>query len=35
MQDILNEIELAFNNFVIDAQAIIDEAKKKQKGSKK
>lgn len=37
MQDILDEIELAFNNFVIDTQAIIDEAKKKakQKGSKK
>ncbi len=37
MQDILDEIQLAFDNFVIDTQAIIDEAKKKakQKGSKK
>lgn len=30
MQDILDEIKLAFENFCANAQAIIDEAKKKK-----
>lgn len=30
MQDILDGIKLAFDNFCADAQAIIDEAKKKK-----
>ncbi len=34
MDDILAEIQLAFENFCADAQAIIDEAKAKQKGGK-
>lgn len=36
MYEVLEEIQLAFDNFVIDTQAIIDEAKKKakKKGSK-
>lgn len=31
MQEALEEIKLAFDNFCADAQAIIDEAKKKKK----
>ena len=31
MQEALDEIRLAFENFCADAQAIIDEAKKKEK----
>lgn len=31
MEDILNEIKLAFDNFCVDAEAIIAEAKKKKK----
>lgn len=34
MQEALDEIKLAFDNFCADAQAIIDEAKAKQKGGK-
>jgi hypothetical protein len=30
MQEILDEIKLAFDNFCADAQAIIDEAKNKK-----
>jgi hypothetical protein len=30
MQEILDEIKLAFDNFCADAQAIIDEAKSKK-----
>ena len=33
MDEILNEIKLAFENFCVDAEAIIKEAKKK-KGDK-
>lgn len=31
MQEALDEIKLAFENFCADAQAIIDEAQKKKK----
>lgn len=34
LEDALNEIKLAFENLCADAQAIIDEAKAKQKGGK-
>lgn len=30
MYEVLEEIQLAFDNFVIDTQAIIDEAKRKR-----
>ena len=30
MQEVLDEIKLAFENFCADAQTIIDEAKKKK-----
>ena len=32
MDEIMDEIKLAFENFCADAQAIIDEAKKKKRG---
>lgn len=31
MQEIMDEIKLAFENFCADAEAIIEEAKKKRK----
>lgn len=34
MQEALDEIRLAFANFCADAQAIIDEAKKKKSNKK-
>lgn len=34
MQEALDEIRLAFENFCADAQAIIDEAKKKKSNKK-
>ena len=34
MQEALDEIKLAFENFCADAQAIIDEAKKKKSNKK-
>lgn len=35
MQEALEEIKLAFENFCADAQAIIDEAKKKEETLKR
>lgn len=32
LEDALDEIRVAFANFCIDAQAIIDEAKERQNG---